>query len=121
MHPRFALSVDEQGSTLSLRLIGEFDLTGVGRVEAVLDRVSAATRLVVFDLLRLTFLDIAGLMTILRANDRAQAEPFEVMVVRPQGFANRVFTLTRAGEQLTMVDQAPLSDERQPMRGTGQA
>lgn len=100
--------VEEQGTTVLLRLIGEFDRACVSRVEAALKRVSAAhTRRVVFDLKGLSFLDSEGLMAILRANERARSEPFEVVVVRPQGLASRVFTLTRAGAQLKMVDHVP--------------
>lgn len=89
-----------------LRLMGEFDLAAVGRVENALDRVFQAptTRRIVFDLRRLIFMDAAGLRTILRANDRARAGAFELVVVRPRGTANRVFTLIRAGLELSMVD-----------------
>jgi anti-sigma B factor antagonist len=102
---RFQLAVEEQGSTLFLRPRGEFDLAAVGRVENALGRVFGATSRVVVDLRRLTFLDSAGLRTILRANERARAGAFELVVVRPRGTANRVFTLTRVGEELTMVDE----------------
>jgi anti-sigma B factor antagonist len=103
----FQLSVEELGATLSLRLMGEFDLAAVGHVENALDRVSrgSATRRVVFDLRRITFLDAAGLGTILRADERARAGAFELVVVRPRGVANRIFTLTRAGNELSMVDK----------------
>ena len=60
---------------------------------------------VVFDLRAVCFLDLAGLRTILRADARGRAEAFEVVVVRPRGTANRVFTLTRAGEQLNIVNE----------------
>ena len=103
----FCLRVEELGSTLLLHLTGEFDLAGVGRVEAALERVSDEhTRHVVFDLTNLSFLDSAGLHTLLRANERARSAGFDVVVVRPRGLANRVFTLTRAGQQLKLVDQA---------------
>jgi anti-anti-sigma factor len=103
----FILAVEESAATLCLRLAGEFDLAGVGAVEAALGRLSRppVPRRVVFDLQALSFLDVAGLRTILRADARGRAEAFEVVVVRPRSTANRVFTLTRAGEQLTMVDQ----------------
>ena len=99
------LAIEREGATLYVRLLGEFDRACVRRVEAVLDRISATfTRRVVFDLRALSFLDLAGLKTILRANERARTEPFDVVVVRPRGSLNRIFTLTRAGERLTMVD-----------------
>ncbi len=90
-----------------LRLDGEFDLAGVGPVENVLDRLSrppAPARLV-FDLRDLEFLDLSGLRTIMRANERGRAAGCDVLVVRPRGTANRVFTLTRAGEELNMADR----------------
>jgi anti-sigma B factor antagonist len=106
---RFQLAVEEQGCTMLLRPMGEFDSAAVGRVENALGRVFevAATSRVVFDLRRLTFLDSSGLRTILRANERARAGAFELVVVRPRGAANRVFTLTRIGEELRMVDDKP--------------
>ena len=109
----FGLGVERVGTTLYLRLSGEFDRACIARVEAALERISERlTRRVVFDLQGLSFLDVAGLRTILRANDRTRTEQFDVVVVRPKGFLNRIFTLTRAGERLTMVDPPPASRER---------
>jgi anti-anti-sigma factor len=104
--PHFDLSIKQSGATLHLLLSGEFDLAGVGRVENALDRVFQATktRRIVLDLRALNFLDAAALRTILRADQRARAAAVELVVVRPRGLANRVFTLTRAGDELRMVD-----------------
>ena len=103
--PAFDLAVTEQGDTLYLRLTGDCSRACVGRVEAALKRVSAAlTKRVVFDLRGLTFLDARGLKAILRTHERARSGLLEVVVVRPRGLASRVFTLTRVGERLTMVD-----------------
>jgi anti-anti-sigma factor len=103
----FQLTVEESGATSHLRLMGEFDRAAVGRVENALERVLQApsTRRVVFDLRRLIFLDAAGLRTILRANERARARACELVVARQRGAANRVFTLTRASQELSMVDE----------------
>ena len=102
------VSVERSGATSHLRVSGELDLTGVARVENALDRIFQAptTRRIVFDLCRLGFLDLAGLRTILRADQRARAAAVELVVVRPRGVANRIFTLTRAGAALTMIDEA---------------
>lgn len=101
------LAVEESDSTLRLRLTGDFDGAGVGSVEHALDRLSEARapRRVVFDLRGLVFLGLAGLRTILEADARGRAEEaFEVVVVRPRGIANRIFTLTPAGKRLSIVD-----------------
>jgi anti-anti-sigma factor len=102
----FQLSLEESGERSHLRLVGEFDRAAVGRVERALDHVFRAppSEQVVIDLRLLTFLDTAGLFTLLRTHDRARACAFELVVARPRGIANRVFTLTRAGEVLRMVD-----------------
>ena len=102
-----ALRVEQAGGTLYLRLSGEFDRACARRVEAALGRAAALTRRVVFDLRGLSFLDMAGLKTILSANERSYSQPFDVVVVRPRGLASRIFTLTHLAEHLTLVDRPP--------------
>jgi anti-anti-sigma factor len=101
------LAVDESDNILCLRLTGDFDVAGVGPVEHALNRlcVGPAPRRVVFDLRDLAFLSLAGLRTILRTDVQGRAEAFEVVVVRPRGTANRIFTLTGAGERLSIIDE----------------
>ena len=109
----FTLAVEEQGATHYLRMLGEFDGACVARMEAALERCFEANiERVVLDLSALGFLDSAGLRAILRANERARGAAFELVVVRPRGFANRIFTLTRAGEQLNLVDPASRTNGR---------
>jgi anti-anti-sigma factor len=97
---------------LVLRLRGEFDLAGIGQVEhAVEEGVRTGVRRVVFDLREVSFLDLAGLMTVMRANERSLEEHFDVQVVPPSGLASRVFTLTRAGAALNMVDEVEIPSE----------
>jgi anti-anti-sigma factor len=100
------VAVEESDATLHVRLDGEFDLAAVPLVEKALERLSRGPvlRRVVFDLRAVCFLDLAGLRTILRADARGRADAFDVLVVRPRGTASRVFTLTRAGDQLSIVN-----------------
>ena len=104
---QLTLAVEESDSTLSLRLVGDFDSAAVGAVENALRRVRHAPppRRVVFDLRGLAFLDLAGLRTILRTDARGRAQAFEVLLIRPRGTASRIFTLTRAGERLSIIDE----------------
>ena len=101
------MAVEESDSTLSLRLTGDFDRASVRAVENALHRVRRAPppRRVVFDLRGLAFLGLAGLRTILEADARGRAEAFEVVVVRPRGTVNRVFTLTPAGKRLSIIHE----------------
>ena len=101
------LAVEESDSTLRLQLVGDFDRAGVAAVENALHRVGQAPppRRIVFDLRWLAFLDLAGLRTILRTDARGRTQAFEVVLIRPRGTANRIFTLTRAGERLSIIDE----------------
>lgn len=101
----FSLEVQRDGTTLCLRLAGEFDWAVLGHVEGALEQaLGVATEQIVFDLSALEFMDLAGLKTIVRANERAERTRSNVTVVRPRGRANRIFALTRADETLAMVD-----------------
>jgi anti-anti-sigma factor len=101
------LAVEESDSTLRLQLVGDFDRAGVAAVENALHRVGQAPppRRIVFDLRGLAFLALAGLRTILRTDARGRTQAFEVVLIRPRGTANRIFTLTRAGERLSIIDE----------------
>jgi anti-anti-sigma factor len=88
-------------------LAGEFDWAVVGHVEGAIEHARAEPiENIIFDLAELTFLDLAGLRTILRVHTRAESEGISVTVVRPRSLANRVFTVTRAAETLSVVDSA---------------
>jgi anti-anti-sigma factor len=113
----FRLTVERRPATLLLRLAGDFDLAAIGRVEAALDPPEwRGIRNVVFDLRGVDFLDMAGLMTVMRANERSRDGAFDVQVVPPIGIASRVFGLTRAGSELTMLDRVP-GERGPPSRG----
>jgi anti-anti-sigma factor len=99
------VGVEQHATVAVLRISGEFDLCAVGRVEHALDRaVDRLTDGVVFDLRGVSFLDGSGLATLLRAAARARRESFTVAVVPPAGVAARIFTLTGADRELTLLD-----------------
>lgn len=101
----FSLEVRRDGTTLSLRLAGEFDWAVVGHVDGALDEArSKPTEHIIFDLTALDFLDVAGVKTLLKANEWAQEQRSNVTVVRPRGRANDIFALTGADEVLAIVD-----------------
>ena len=92
---------------VSLR--GELDLSTVDKVEDALRRVERdEPSVVVLDLSALTFLDSTGLRTIVTADQRARRDDRRLVVVKGPETVHRVFTLTRAGEQLCMTDALPV-------------
>lgn len=102
---RLRLTIEDSASTLVLRIAGDLELAGIGQVLAALDRLDVEhTTQLVFDLREVAFLDMAGLKTILRANDHCRNHHIAVTVIKPRGLASRVFTLTRAHLELHLVD-----------------
>jgi anti-anti-sigma factor len=102
----FSLEVHRNGTTLGLRLAGEFDWAVIGHLEGALEQgLELPTEQIVFDLSALEFLDAAGLAAILRASERAHENRVNVTVVRPRGRANAIFALTGADERLATMDQ----------------
>ena len=105
------VSVEHRATVALLHVHGDFDLAGVDRVEAALDRaIDSLTDAVVFDLRGVSFLDLSGLRTLVRADARARRQSFAMGVVPPPGPAARIFTLTEAGRDLALLDDLP--DER---------
>jgi anti-sigma B factor antagonist len=99
------LTVEREDSSVCLRMAGELDLATIGQMMAAVDRidVNRTSRLVV-DLREVDFLDIAGLKAILRCNDQCKEHDIPVTVVKPQGYASRIFTLMRVNRELHLVD-----------------
>jgi anti-anti-sigma factor len=113
-HP-FSLRTHQRNGLVHLLIGGDFDRATVGRVHSALAPLQGEPlRRVVFDLSGVTFMDLAALTTILRADQRGHREGFDVVVVRPPPPGSRVLILTRAGEHLTIVNhprEAGLRDE----------
>jgi anti-sigma B factor antagonist len=103
------LTVENYDSTLLVRLGGDLDLATVGRVTAALDqlKIERTTRLIL-DLQELSFLDLAGLRTILHANERCKKHQIRFAVIKPRGLASRIFTLTSVHRELDLVDSRAL-------------
>jgi anti-anti-sigma factor len=108
VHQPVRVTVEHHATAVLLRVSGEFDLCAVDHVERLFDRaVDGCTDRVVFDLRGVSFLDVCGLKTLLRANARARTESFALGVVPPSGPSARIFTATDAGGELVLLDAPP--------------
>ena len=97
--------VEHRATAVLLRVSGEFDLCAVDHVERLFDRaIDDRTDRVVFDLRGVSFLDVCGLNTLLKANARARSESFALGVVPPPGPSARIFMATEAGGELFLLD-----------------
>jgi anti-sigma B factor antagonist len=97
--------MDDSDGTRVIRMAGDLDLASAGQLSAALDRLDLGnTRLLVLDLQELGFLDLAGLRAILRVDGFCKGHGIRFKVIRPRGFASRIFTLTSVHRGLELVD-----------------
>ena len=95
----------ERDGFVHVSLLGELDLSTVGKVQEELRRVERSSPpTVVIDLSRVTFLDSTGLRCIVTADERARDEGRRLVIVRGPDPVQRVFSITRLEERLEMVD-----------------
>lgn len=106
------------GADAYVILSGELCLASAARLETALAEVETSGRhKVVLDLEALSFLDVAGLRTILAAVRRARQQGICLLLVRPQQAIRRVAYLTGADAELEFVEEAdPTRDRSQPER-----
>ncbi|HEX6583340.1 MAG TPA: STAS domain-containing protein [Thermoleophilaceae bacterium] len=95
----------ELESTVLMRMVGDIDFATINQVMAAVERVDLdRITLLVIDLQDVEFLDLAGLHAVLRVNDQCERHDVRCTVLSPRGPARRVFTLTRAHQELDFVD-----------------
>ena len=94
-----------EGATLRLCVAGDLDRAVTGHLEhAVEEALTAPTDHIVVDLSAVTFLDLAAIRTLLHSHALTRDQGLGLTVVRPSGKASRIFTLTRVGEVLPVID-----------------
>lgn len=103
----FEITARDDGAIRVIEVTGEFDLNALSEFR------EAATpqqlEMVVVDLRETTFLDSHALGALIKLHNRAQEGGFRLAVIRPAGYANRIFSITGADGHL------PLYDERVPI------
>lgn len=103
------------GEGVALALTGELDLSTVEQLEqAIADGLDGGGRLVVMDLRKLVFLDSTGLRLMLRLDAGLKEEGGRLVLVRGPRRVHRVFELTRAVDELEIVEDPAQIDGRSP-------
>jgi anti-sigma B factor antagonist len=99
------VDTEERDGLVRIALRGELDLSTVNQVEEELTRAETARpSLIVLDLGSLSFLDSTGLRLIVTADQRAREQGRRMAIVRGPGSVDRVFTITKLGDRLEIVD-----------------
>jgi anti-sigma B factor antagonist len=85
---------------------GELDLSGAGRLEGEIERLTGldGTQTVVLDLRGLEFLDSSGLRLVALADRSLTDAGRRLVLVRGPETVQRVFDITRLTDRLTFVD-----------------
>jgi anti-sigma B factor antagonist len=85
-----------QGESLDVTLLGELDMAATFKLESDLERLLARdnVRRLVLDLAGLTFVDSAGLGTLLAIRDRTQDLDIEMVVTNVSAPVRRILDLS---------------------------
>jgi anti-anti-sigma factor len=83
---------------------GELDIATSPELDRVLREAEVDSLLLVLDLRELTFMDVTAVHVIVAAAGRAQLGAGRLMIARGPAHVDRVFTLTRACERLSIFD-----------------
>jgi anti-anti-sigma factor len=106
-----------------VHVAGELDLASSPRLERTLKEAQKNTRLVVLDPRGLTFIDCAGIHTILESAARARSEGGWLMLMVASPLVERLLTLTGGHDLVTIFDvdlepdpRESAADKRAPRR-----
>jgi anti-anti-sigma factor len=99
------LKTESNAGTARVALAGELDISSAARLQEELDRVEASRpETLLLDLRSLEFMDSTGLRLILGADARARDDGRRLVLVRGPEAVQRVFSITKLDERLTIVD-----------------
>ncbi len=109
MDDEFRFDLRKEGSDAELRIFGEFDMTGVLRVESELSQVLEAQGIDHFllDLAGVDFVDSTGLGVIIDLDQRARRGEFELSIIPGPRHVQRVFEVTKLDDVLPFREPPP--------------
>ena len=102
MEDEFRFDLRRDGTEAELKMFGEFDMTGVLRVEPQLSEMLSTEEVarLVLDLSGLEFVDSTGLGVIIDLDQRARRGDFELSIVPGPRQVQRVFEVTKLADVL---------------------
>jgi anti-sigma B factor antagonist len=106
-HPLLTIEAESQPGAHVIRIAGELDLAGCPDLESALrvaERVKADR--IILDLEALTFVDSAGLGTLLRASRRSASDGNRLEITRGKGQPAEILRLTGLEKALPLADPA---------------
>ncbi len=109
MDDEFRFDLRREGADAELKIFGEFDMTGVLRVEPDLSQLldTEEVERLVLDLSGLEFVDSTGLGVIIDLDQRARRGDFELSIVPGPRQVQRVFEVTKLADVLPFREPPP--------------
>ena len=109
MDDHFRFDLRREGAEAELKIFGEFDMTGVLRVEPELSEMLATDEIarLLLDLSGLDFVDSTGLGVIIDLDQRARRGDFELSIVPGPRHVQRVFEVTKLADVLPFREPPP--------------
>ncbi len=100
-----------------IRLQGELDIYGAGRLEAKIKEIQEAADELVLDLSGLEFMDGSGLRAIVEADNRARSKGSSLKIVEASWPVHKVFRLTGFDQRLQFVPSSGLHAQAEDSPG----
>jgi anti-anti-sigma factor len=102
--PPFGVEVARDGATATVAVLGELDIATTREFVDAIDSLEPGYEELVVDLSRCTFFASSGISILLEQRQRAQAEGFELVVIKAPPGVQRMFDLAGLDEKLTFRD-----------------
>ena len=104
----FKVETEKVGTTVHVRLFGEFDLLAYDNVDEVLSDAQAHDQPdIVIDLRGLSFIDSSGIRALLRANLRAEEAARTLRLIPGPNNVQRVFEVAGLDTKLHFIASDP--------------
>jgi anti-anti-sigma factor len=102
------IDTESHDHTVTVRLGGEFDLSGIRDFRrALMDARAPDVTTVFIDLRGLSFMGASGLRALLELYNRSARDGFELFVIKGGPLIQRVFEMTGMDARLALLDDEP--------------
>lgn len=114
--PPLLVSISDGEQSVAVRLVGELDVATTPQAEEAVDNLGQPRgRLCVLDMRALSFCDSSGVHMLNRLAERAEADGWTLMVLRPSaGPMRRINEICAVHERVIFVDSPPAEQLSRP-------
>lgn len=112
LSPYLAITTEQHGRQLVLRLRGELDISNAASLRQILDGLpERAPQTLVVDLAGLGFADCAGLSVFLAARTRLAGQGHQLILMNPQPVVRRLLAVTGLDTVFRLGDSEGRADD----------